>query len=99
MDMPQDPQDPQEAEEAEKTDGSTELCIKVAADGSLSVYMEQGDMPTGQPSPAADIADALKQIVALYRQTSTGDSQDQFNAGFGEQPAPMAGPAKRGVMA
>lgn len=96
MDMPQSPQ---AAEEAEKTDGSTDLCIRVAADGTLSVYMEQGGMPAGEPAPAADIADALKQIVAMYRQTAASDNQDQFNAGFGEQPAPMAGPAKRGVMA
>lgn len=68
-------------------DGSTEICIKVAADGSLSVYMEQGENEAGedQSQPAADIGDALKQALDLYRQVAAkqgGDPQAQFDHGY-----------------
>jgi hypothetical protein len=67
--------------------GTTELCIEVAQDGNLSVYMEQGEQETGedQKQPAADIGDALKKVLDMYRQVTAkqgGDPQAQFDSGF-----------------
>jgi hypothetical protein len=67
--------------------GTTELCIEVAQDGGLTVYMEQGESEAGedQKQPASDIGDALKKVLDLYRQVTSkqgGDPQAQFDEGY-----------------
>lgn len=63
--------------------GEAEICIKVAPDGTLSVYMEPG----GPEQPAADIGQALKLALEMYRGLDKADAsaQEQFSAGFGQQ--------------
>lgn len=67
-------------------EGGAEICIKVAADGSLSVYMEGGEGES-QPQPVADIGQALKAALELYRSMPQpgGGEQEQFAAGFGSE--------------
>ena len=73
--------------------GSVELCIQVAADGSLSVYKESsadGEEANTTESPrqdAADIGQALKMVLDMYKQLSANGQQDQFDSGFGMQKA------------
>lgn len=75
--------------------GSTELCISVAADGSLSVYKESGGEESEQESqrqPAADIGQALALVLKLYKGLDQQAASSQFDAGFGSQPeAPSGG--------
>ena len=81
------------APEAEM-DGSTEVCIKIAPDGSLSVYAEGGENEGGEQTaqPAADVGAALKIALDLIRKAQAaagaGAAPDaQFEAGFaGGQP-------------
>jgi hypothetical protein len=80
--MPPDEGQPDETDAA----GESEICIKVAADGSLSVYRE-GGQGESQPQPVADIGQALKAALELYRSIARpeGDAQDQFALGFGDE--------------
>lgn len=77
-----------EAQESQYGDeaGATKLCIEVASDGSLSVYASTNEAAEGgeQRSPAADIGDALKQVLDLYRKLQLPDAsaQDQFRSGY-----------------
>ena len=74
--------------------GSTELCISVAADGSLSVYKESGGEESEQESqrqPAADIGQALALVLKLYKGLDQQAASSQFDAGFGSQPQAPAG--------
>lgn len=71
------------------SDGSTEVCIKIAPDGSLSVYAEGGENEAGEQSaqPAADVGAALKIALDLIRkaQAAAGGGaapEAQFEAGF-----------------
>jgi hypothetical protein len=66
--------------------GETAICIKIAGDGSLSVYTE-GGQGESQPQPAADIGQALKVALELYRSVARpdGDAQGQFALGFGAE--------------
>lgn len=71
-------------EEPEGGPGEAEICIKVAPDGSLSVYMEGGPAES-QPQPVADIGQALKAALELYRGLDLpngGDAQEQFRGGY-----------------
>lgn len=85
MDMPQPgqmaPAMPGENEAAEPA--GTEICLAIAPDGSLSVYME-GAQGEEQRQPAADIGAALKAILDLYKRvaTETQDPGGQFDQGF-----------------
>jgi hypothetical protein len=82
------PADPETAADAaapgEDQDGGTEIVLKVAEDGSLSVYQEVGEDESAEQSatPAANIGEALKEILRLYKGLSAGDGQDQLQAGF-----------------
>ena len=84
MDMPMNPAEPQELTKAA---GETELCIKIGANGDLSVYGEgAAQMPE---QPAADIGQALKLLLDAYRGMGSKDGQDgegAFDAGFSGQP-------------
>lgn len=77
-----------EAQEAEygPEAGAIKLCIEVASDGGLSVYASTDEATDGgeQRSPAADIGDALKQLLALYRglELPETSAQDQFRSGY-----------------
>ena len=87
------------APEAEMGDGSTEVCIKIAPDGSLSVYAEGGENEGGEQTaqPAADVGAALKIALDLIRKAQAaagaGAAPDaQFEAGFaGGQPQSRMG--------
>jgi len=74
-----------ETEDAdEAASGEAEICIKVAPDGALSVYMEGGKGET-QPQPVTDIGQALKAALEMYRsleRPNGGDDQQQFAGGF-----------------
>ena len=62
-----------------------ELCIAVMQDGSLQVYKEQGEDPNETESPrqnAANIGEALKLVLGMYRDLGQGDEQDQLTAGY-----------------
>jgi hypothetical protein len=74
-----------EASEAQD-DGSYTICIHVAADGALSVGLEQeaadpADEYAGL-KPAEDIKDALTQALAIYKQDGKATAESQFDAGF-----------------
>lgn len=80
------------AQPADDAAGDTEICLKVAADGSMSVYTEKaGDESAADSAqPADSIGTALKMILQAYKGLST-DEGDQFQAGFGANgPTPGA---------
>ena len=84
------------SEPAEADDGSTELCIKIAQDGSISVYKEVGEDETAEDSAeqVGDIGQALSWCLKQYKSLNgDGDAVGQLQAGFGgPQPKPvMAG--------
>ena len=67
--------------------GGTELCIKVAADGTMTVYKETGDGQGEQTAqPAADIGAALKMVLDMYKGMSQPGAEQAFDDGFGAQP-------------
>lgn len=75
--------------------GATELCIEVAADGSLSVYMETGGEEAEQESQrqaAADIGQALALVLKLYKGLDKQEAQSQFQSGFGPEQSQSATP-------
>jgi hypothetical protein len=89
-------QPPGAAEPAEQGDaGATELCIKVAPDGSLSFYVERDGQPA-EEQQAPDIGQALKMALDAYKQLqSGGDNQQAFDAGFGAEPEEQGAPNAR----
>ena len=85
MALPQDPMTP-EMETEPMDDGSYTICIRVDADGSISVGLEQeatgpADEYAGL-KPAADVKDALTQALAIYKQDGKATAESQFDAGF-----------------
>jgi hypothetical protein len=71
--------------------GAVELCIEVAADGTMTVYKEVAGAQGGemgeqesQRQPASDIGQALKLVLALYKALPQNGEQDQFAAGFND---------------
>lgn len=85
------PADPNAAQDTDAPDTGTELCIKVASDGTLSVYKEVGEDEGGEQAaqPAADIGAALKMILDMYKGLSQPGADQAFDDGFGgkaEQP-------------
>lgn len=94
MALPQDPMapamEPNEAMEPagpeSQDDGSYTICIHVAADGALSVGLEQeaadpADEYAGM-KPAEDIKDALTQALAIYKADGKATAEAQFDQGF-----------------
>jgi hypothetical protein len=90
MDMPQPgqmaPAMPGGEEEAAEPAG-TEICLAIAPDGSLSVYMEGGQGGEEQRQPVADIGAALQAMLDLYKQAEAGrersaDGGQEFDQGF-----------------
>jgi hypothetical protein len=80
--MPVGGQDP------DANDGSTEVCIKIAADGSLSVYTETADTEeTAEQGaqPAPDVRSALKiaaGMIVQAQQAAGAASPQSQSAGF-----------------
>ncbi len=77
-------------------DGSYEICIKVTADGQLSVGVESADAEAQEGgadddsgyAPAKNIKDALTKALEIFKnngQMSTTDPDADFQAGFGSQ--------------
>lgn len=85
MDMPPTEMPTEEAPQA----GAVEICIKVAPDGRLSVYKETGEegamAAPAEEQPAADIGQALKLALDLYRGLDRRDldANKAFDEGFG----------------
>lgn len=97
MDMPQQPSQPAMtgAPELEETEAGTEICLAIAADGSLSVYMEK-DGAEQERQAVPDIGGGLRAILDLYKQAEAGrernaDGGQEFDQGFagngGRKPA------------
>ncbi len=81
-----------------------ELCIGVMADGTLTVYKETGEEAAEQESPrqsAANIGEALKMVLDLYRAMEPGDGDAAFKGGFnadeGQSQRPMGRNMTRGM--
>lgn len=94
--MMQAPMGQDEDSEGGAADGGTELCIKIAQDGSISVYKEVGEDETAEDSAeqVGDIGQALSWCLKQYKSLNgDGDAVGQLQAGFGgPQPKPvMAG--------
>lgn len=79
-----------DAEAGEAGEAGTELCIAIADDGTLTAYKEVNGQPEGQPKPCADIAEALKAVLMLYKEMggSMSDESAAFDGGFGPKPTP-----------
>lgn len=81
------------AELAEADDGSTELCIKISQDGTISVYKETGEDEAAEDSAeqVGDIGQALSWCLREYKAMSGGkDAVSDLQAGFGgPQTKPM----------
>lgn len=95
MDMPQPPAQPAMtgAPDLEETEAGTEICLAIAADGSLSVYMEK-DGAEQERQAVPDIGGGLRAILDLYKQAAAsqgGDPGQEFDQGFagngGRKPA------------
>lgn len=75
--------------------GSVELCIQIAEDGSISVYKEMpgadGAQQESERQQVSDIGQALAAILKLYRAMDQGnnDARKQFAEGFGDAPKPQ----------
>ena len=73
-------------------EGSVELCIQIAADGSMSVYKEtpgqDGAQAEGERQQVSDIGQALAAVLKLYKAMNQGnDAESQFRQGYsGDQP-------------
>ncbi len=84
----QDAETPAEAAApGEEADTGVELCIKIADDGSISVYKETGEDETAEQSaqPVADIGQALAWCLREYKGLDRQGAESQFDAGFGPQ--------------
>ncbi len=81
---PNEGMEPAAPEAAEVDDGSYTICIRVAADGSLSVGMEDegAEDEYAGLKPAEDIKDALTQALAIYKQDGKATAESQFDSGF-----------------
>ena len=91
--------------------GGTTICIEVDKDGSLTVYSEPsesdaagaaGEAPENEANenekPAANIGEALKMVLDLYKSITANTGDKQFDAGFaGTAPKRAAPPQSRGV--
>lgn len=94
--MMQAPMGQENAGEGAEDDGSTELCIKIAQDGTISVYKEVGEDESAEQTAeqVGDIGQALSWCLKQYKAMSgDSDAMGQLQAGFGgPQPKPtMAG--------
>ena len=75
--------------------GSVELCIQVAPDGTLSVYKEMpnaaGEQQESERQQVADIGQALAAVLKLYRalEGQGKDATAQLQAGFGAEQKPQ----------
>lgn len=74
--------------------GSVELCIQVAQDGTMSVYKEMpnaaGEQQESERQQVADIGQALAAVLKLYKAMQQGgNAESQFKAGFGDEPKPQ----------
>lgn len=85
--MPPEPEDEQEA--------GTELCIAIKADGSMEVYAEQDGQESDRRA-VADIGQALKAVLDLYRSTQSAGEQQDFAQGFSRERDPAPGPMSGG---
>jgi hypothetical protein len=66
-------------------DGSTEFCVVLAADGSLSCYVEAGEDESAEQgaTPVKSIGEALKWVLQQYQQKAGGGaSAMSAQAGF-----------------
>ena len=77
--------------QGEEADTGTELCIKIADDGQITVYKEMGENETAEQSaqPVSDIGQALAWCLKEYKALNTQgkDATSQLQAGFGgDQP-------------
>jgi hypothetical protein len=80
----------EEPQEAEAGEAGIEICLAVAADGSMSVYVERaGQEEERQAVP--DIGGALRTVLDLYKREAAnmgGDPGEQFDQGFaGKMPS------------
>jgi hypothetical protein len=91
----------QTPDDASDAQGAYEICIKVGADGSLSVGVEQEGQEAAPGAegaedddsgfqPAQSIKDALTMALEIYKSnggapTNNADMASQFKAGFGGQ--------------
>ncbi len=66
--------------------GGIELCIKIAGDGSISVYKETGEDESAEQGAqqVGGIGEALQWALKEFKAMSQGDEQSQLQAGFGE---------------
>ena len=92
--MMQDAETPADAAApGEEQDSGVELCIKVAGDGSISVYKETGEDEAAEQSAeqVSDIGQALAWALKQYKALDSQGSQSQFDAGFGPKQPPQRG--------
>ncbi len=82
MDMQQMPPEG-ESPEAPEQEAGTEICIAIKA-GGMEVYVEQGGEETDR-QPVADIGQALKAVLELYRSTQSAGEQQDFASGFARE--------------
>lgn len=102
MDMMKDPMAQEGAAmEAAPEEAGYTICIRVGADGSLSVGVENEAAEAAEPAapgapegeadeyasfrPAKDIKDALTQALAIYKADGQATADAQFDAGFSGQ--------------
>ncbi|MCY1166641.1 hypothetical protein D9M73_65870 [compost metagenome] len=77
-----------ETPEPPEDDGSYEICIRVSADGRLSVGVEKGSAEEqGEDEsayrPAENIKDALTKALDIFKADGKSEAADDaFNAGF-----------------
>ena len=86
------------ADPMQETAGAVEICIKVAEDGSLSVYKESGEAEGAEAAatPAGDIGQALKIALDLYRELGASPTGGE-RGGFDSVSAPQ-NPMAKGSM-
>lgn len=86
------PMQPQPGASGTEPAAATEICVAIAADGSMSVYTKADEGAAGQAQPAADIGEALKLVLARYKEMTQGnDEAAAFDSGFGK-PGPKPSP-------
>ena len=68
----------------EADDGSTELCIKIDQDGTISVYKETGEDETAEQSAqqVQDIGQALAWCLREYKAMGQAGAESQLKAGY-----------------
>ena len=75
-----------------------EICIRVRADGGVSVSsepLEADDMGAGQE--VESIGEAMKLAMQMYQEGGATTADDDFAAGFGAGPQEGAPPVERGM--